>query len=112
MDVKILSETEHPLLNRKQVIAEISHPGQATPLRKEMVMALAETLGSPGSLIIVDKIFTHKGSPSCEARALVYAKEDQIPPASREKHQRRLEGKKAGKAEAKEEKKESKEQKK
>lgn len=101
MNMKIVSEKENPLLKRREVVAEISHPGASTPPRKEMLAGLSKSLKTKESLIVVDKIFTRKGSPSCEARVLVYKKEEDIPKEKLEKQKRRSEKKKKPLAEEK-----------
>jgi len=94
MDIKIAGEKENSLLKRKEVVAEIAHPGKATPLRKEMISGLAKALKSKEELVIVDKIFTRKGTASCEARVLVYKKKEDIPKEKLERQERRLSRKK------------------
>ena len=100
MDVKILSEQENALLKRREVVAEVSHPGKATPHRKEMIEWLAKSLKARDELVIVEKVFTSSGTASCQARVLVYQKKEDIPREKLEKQARRLSGGKPKEGEA------------
>jgi len=96
MNMTIRSEKENPLLKRKEVIAEVSHPGKPTPVRSELIASLAATLKTKNDLIIVDKILTKGGIASCTAKVLVYSKKEDIPKEKLEKQERRMNKKKPG----------------
>ena len=96
MDMSILKESENPLLKRREILATLTHPGKATPLRKDILPDLAKTLKTNEDLVIVDKIFTRKGSPSCNVKVFVYKAAADILPSVRERQERRL-GKKGKK---------------
>lgn len=90
MDLKILAETDNPLLKRREVRAAFTHTGEATPQRKAMLIALSKTLKAKEDLIIVDKIFTTRGSATSEARVYVYAAAGDVPSNQAERQKRRI----------------------
>ena len=103
MEVKILFQTENPLLGRKEVLAELFHQGAATIPRREVLAQLSKHLKEKENLIIIEEIKTRTGFPACQARALIYSREEDIPSGLRQFQDRRMKiGKQpAGQAEAK-----------
>lgn len=103
MDMKIINQKENPLLNRKEVMIEVTHLGTSTPLRNQLIAGVAKSVKTSEDLVIINKIITKKGSASCEAKVLVYKKKEDIPKELLEKQTRRLAKAKSAKKEAKEE---------
>ncbi len=90
MDFKIQGDRKNALLGRREVAVRIAHPGKSTPLRREIISLLSKELKVGEDLVVVDKIFTMKGTASCEARVLIYPKKEDIPTNKAEKQSRRL----------------------
>ncbi|MBI4021407.1 MAG: hypothetical protein HY369_04125 [Candidatus Aenigmarchaeota archaeon] len=90
MHVTIAREKDNPLLHRKEVVAEVNHPGAATPKREELVILLAKALKGKEDHLIIDLVRTRAGVATCEVRAHLYASKDQIPKAQLAFHERRL----------------------
>lgn len=64
MELKILEEKENLLLKRKEVKAEIIHPNLPTPKREEVVASLAKLYSVDPTQVLIDYIFTKKGTNS------------------------------------------------
>ncbi|MBI2667690.1 hypothetical protein HYX17_02870 [Candidatus Woesearchaeota archaeon] len=71
MELKILKETEMPLLSRKRINLEINFDG-ATPSQKEVLSSLSTKLKTKEELIDVRHIYTKFGEPKAKVIAHIY----------------------------------------
>lgn len=71
MELKILKETEMPLLSRKRINLEVNFDG-ATPSQKEILSNLSEKLKTKEELIHVRHIYTKFGEPKAKVIAHIY----------------------------------------
>ncbi|MEM2937453.1 MAG: 30S ribosomal protein S24e [Candidatus Bathyarchaeia archaeon] len=73
MEVKILSETENPLLNRKEIAFKVEHDQTgSTPPRTEVKEAIAKALKTDSNLVFIKKIETKTGTRKAVGIANVY----------------------------------------
>jgi len=71
-EIKIASEYDNKLLDRKEYIIEIKHPGQSTPSRYSVRSRMASMLGVPIELVIVRSLSTRYGTNLTVGRVHVY----------------------------------------
>lgn len=90
MTVKIITQKDNAVLKRKEILAEFSHPGKPTPLRKDLLTELEQPLKVEKDHIVIDKILTKKGSASSQAKIFVFPKKEDIPAHMKAKQDRRL----------------------
>ena len=87
MNLKIIEETEKPLLSRKEIKAEITFD-KATPSNEEVKKSVAAQTKADESLVVVKSIYTEFGATKATATVYVYtSKEDmeKIEPKKKEK---------------------------
>ncbi|MEM2522349.1 MAG: 30S ribosomal protein S24e [Candidatus Bathyarchaeia archaeon] len=73
MEIKILSETENPLLKRKEVIFQVDHSQTgSTPSRTEVRAAVARALKKDLDVVFIKKIETKTGTRTAVGMANVY----------------------------------------
>ncbi len=77
-EVKIASEYDNKLLERKEYIVEIRHPGQSTPSRYAVRERFASMLGVPIDLVIVRSLSTRYGTNLTIGRIHVYKNPDAV----------------------------------
>jgi ribosomal protein S24E len=71
--MKILSQKENPLYNRRELVVEIESSKGGTTGRKEAVKEIAAETGVAGELIIIDEIRQQFGNNTCRVTAKAYA---------------------------------------
>ena len=76
MNSKVISEKEHPLLKRKELIILMDHPKAPTPKTEEVTKNIAETTKKEENLISVKKITNRFGSNTAEVTAHIYESEE------------------------------------
>jgi ribosomal protein S24E len=69
MEVVVESEKENPFFQRKELKLILKHPLAATPSKAELKKELASRYACDESQVIIDYIFTKKGT--CESLAKV-----------------------------------------
>jgi small subunit ribosomal protein S24e len=73
MEIKILSETENPLLKRKEVVFQVEHNQTgSTPTRTEVKEAIAKALKKDASLVFIKKMETKTGTRKAIGIANIY----------------------------------------
>jgi ribosomal protein S24E len=78
MKVKIVSETENPLLKRKEVVFQVEHDQTgSTPPRLEVRQAVSNTLKKEVDLVFIKKIETKTGTHTAVGLANVYDSPEQ-----------------------------------
>jgi len=87
MDISVLKEKENPFFNRKELSILIKHPKLPTPSKAELIKNLAEKNSVDESQIIVDYIFSKKGSTESFASVKILKEKP-------EKKSRQMEGEK------------------
>ena len=97
MALKIISQTEEPLLSRTSVKASIIFEA-ATPSTEEVKKQLAKAVKKDEKLVVVKKIATHYGEKSADIDAVVYDSEDAL--KQTEPHPKKKEEKKPAEAKA------------
>lgn len=99
MNLKITSQNENVLLDRKEITAEFESKS-ATPKREEIIERIAALLGVSKNLIVVEAIKQRFGSRTGCAYLKIYGSEESL-----KKMEPKPKEKKEQKAEAKQEKK-------
>ena len=74
--MKKLYEKEMPLLHRKRVAFELTHPNKATPSRAQLKQDIAKHIKSKENLIAIRHIFTKYGAGHSKVIAHVYDDEN------------------------------------
>ncbi len=72
MDVKILEQKENPLLDRVEVVAELSFPKANVPSREAVIGRLSALLNADRDRFVLREIKTTYGETRAIARARVY----------------------------------------
>ncbi len=73
MEIKVLSETENPLLKRIEVVFQVEHDQTgSTPTRREIREALARKLKRDPALVFVKKVETKTGTHIAVGTANIY----------------------------------------
>jgi len=72
MDITIVQEKKAPLLQRKELVAHIPHPGGATPKQADIQKAIAQHYKVDEQLVLVEHIVDGYGSTKAEVTASVY----------------------------------------
>ncbi len=75
MDIKVLSEKNNPVLNRREIDFKVIHD-EATPSRKSIVERLAATQNSKVGLVFVDGLKTEFGKRETIGYAKIYETEE------------------------------------
>lgn len=75
MDLTIKTQSENPLLNRKEIVAKISFEGN-TPKRKDVQEELSKKAKVEEKLLIIKKIDTTFGETSALVTAYAYENEE------------------------------------
>jgi len=71
MEIEVLKEKENVFLKRKDLELEIKHDS-ATPSKLEVVKELASRYSVPENCILLNYIFTKKGTRVAVAKAKIY----------------------------------------
>ncbi len=71
MDIRVITEKNNPLLNRREVVFKVLHD-EATPSRKSIVGRLAATMNSKEGLVMVDSLKTDFGKRETIGYAKIY----------------------------------------
>ncbi|MBU5689962.1 MAG: hypothetical protein QXM68_02075 [Candidatus Aenigmatarchaeota archaeon] len=74
MKVKILSEYENKLLDRKDLVVEIDHENQPTPKKSELEQKLAEHFKTDKNKIDIIYIFSLPGTNSSKVKLKILNK--------------------------------------
>jgi len=75
LDIKVLSEKNNPVLNRREIDFKVIHD-EATPSRKSIVERLAATQNSKVGLVFVDSLKTEFGKRETIGYAKIYETEE------------------------------------
>jgi small subunit ribosomal protein S24e len=78
MELKIISEEENKLFNRKEVRFEVSHDKEATPKLADVRRAIATKTGGNVSHVIIDGFKTLFGIGRTIGDARIYDKMDEL----------------------------------
>lgn len=73
MDIEIIKEKDNLLLNRKELMLNISHSSGATPSRDDVKKRLVAQLNSQYDLVVVDRLTTEFGAQKTTVYAKVYS---------------------------------------
>lgn len=98
--MKILSQKENPLYNRKELVVEIES-SKGTVGRKEAVKEIAAETGVAGELVIIDEIRQQFGNNTCRVTAKAYANAEALKKIEPAYKKQRDSGEKAAKKEEK-----------
>ncbi|MDD5650727.1 MAG: hypothetical protein PHF86_10005 [Candidatus Nanoarchaeia archaeon] len=74
--MKIIKETEMPLLNRKDVIVQVEHPTTSTPSKEQLRKSISSLLKAPEELIEIKKVNTKFGEGKSDVDVSVYIKKE------------------------------------
>jgi small subunit ribosomal protein S24e len=77
LDIKITSERNNPLLERREVEFVISYE-RAAPPRKEVIAKLAANMNAKEDLVVVEKMKNEFGTHAMVGRAKIYSKAENL----------------------------------
>ena len=77
MDIKITSERDNPLLERRDVEFVVLYDRTA-PARKEVVAKLASDMNSKEDLVVIEKMMTEFGNRKLRCHAKIYRNETSL----------------------------------
>jgi len=72
MEIEVISETENPLLERREVMVRIKHTGAATPLKSEIRTLVAAKLSADDDKMIVGSLNQSFGTSESLAKVKIY----------------------------------------
>jgi len=72
MELEILEDKENKLLKRRELKLDIKHSQSPTPKKQDLVKELAAKYSVPEDHIVIDYIFTKKGTQESSVKAKVY----------------------------------------
>ncbi|RMG42498.1 MAG: 30S ribosomal protein S24e [Methanobacteriota archaeon] len=72
MEVNILEEKKNPLLDRLEIIAELSFPNEATPSREAVISRMSALLNTDKDRFVLREIKTRFGENKAIAYARIY----------------------------------------
>lgn len=72
MEARVVREFENPLLGRKELEVEVSHPGAGTPDRKSLRERLSGMFGVQADRVFVRRILTLTGLNKSLCSAEIY----------------------------------------
>jgi ribosomal protein S24E len=72
MEFNILEEKENPFFGRKELKIELRHSAASTPAKQELIKELASKYSVPEENVVVDYIFTQKGSANSISKVKIY----------------------------------------
>ncbi|MBN2330449.1 MAG: hypothetical protein JXC85_01415 [Candidatus Aenigmarchaeota archaeon] len=90
MKLEIVTEKDNPLRKRKRYWLGAEHPGKETPSRHELLPEVVRKLGTKEELVVIDKIFSERGSAKSAIKVLVYKDKQDILPAMLARQQRKV----------------------
>ena len=76
MEITIVAEKENKLLNRREVVFEITHPGEPTPSRMGIKEKLAAKLTVDDKMVVVHPLESKYGSSLMRGIANIYRNEE------------------------------------
>lgn len=91
IDVKILSQKENELLNRKELTVLIESSA-STPKKEEVTGKIAALLNADKGLVVVGKMQQQFGSRKCNAYAKVYGTADDLKKTEPKKKEKKGKG--------------------
>lgn len=78
MEFNVLEEKENPFFGRKELKIELRHSSAATPAKQELVKELASKYSVPEENVVVDYIFTQKGSANSISKVKIYKEKPKV----------------------------------
>lgn len=72
VEVRIVKESDNPLLKRKEVLFEVPHPGKPTPTVAEVRQMISAMKGAPLDAVYVVSLKSISGGESSSGEAHVY----------------------------------------
>ncbi|MBU5689340.1 MAG: hypothetical protein KQA41_03900 [Candidatus Aenigmarchaeota archaeon] len=74
MQINVLKEYENKLLDRKDLLIEIEHTGQATPKKTEVEKLIVEKFKTKPDHVEIIYIFSYAGKPASKVKARIWNK--------------------------------------
>jgi len=71
-EIKIISEKENPLLERKELEFIVIHAGQGTPKRTDIRKKLAAILSKDIDCVYIEHLYSETGKPETKGEARIY----------------------------------------
>lgn len=75
-EIKIISEKENPLLERKEIEFIIFHAGQGTPKRVDIRKKLAAILNKDVDCVYIEHLYSKTGKPETRGEARIYKRKE------------------------------------
>jgi ribosomal protein S24E len=76
MEIKVTSQTENKLFDRKEIYLDVSYKGNATPSKESMSQEICKKLSLNPALTVVTKITQAFGNNSSEVLVYSYIKKE------------------------------------
>jgi ribosomal protein S24E len=77
-------------MGREEAEARITHEGERTPSRQEILKEIAHHMKADEDSIIIDRIMTVQGQAVSAAKILAYERKEDVPAYKIEKMKRRM----------------------
>lgn len=90
VSLRIIEKKTNPLMGREELAVTVSHPGAATPSRRELLQLVAAGAKVAEDVLIIERISTSRGSNRTDVAVLAYRRKEDIPAGMQEKMNRRL----------------------
>ena len=78
MEFNVLEEKENSFFGRRELKLELKHATAATPAKQELIKELATKYSVSEENIVVDYIFTQKGSAKSVAKIKIYKEKPKV----------------------------------
>lgn len=89
MKLDVISEKDNSLRKRKEYWLMTDHASKETPSRHVMLPEVARKLGIKEELILIDKIFSERGTAKSRVKVLVYNEKKEVPKEKLERQVRK-----------------------
>jgi len=86
MDFDVLEEKENVFFARKELQIAIKHPKSATPKKQELVKELSAKYSVPEEHVVIDFLYSKKGTNESVAKVKIYKDRPKVKEASKEKN--------------------------
>ena len=78
MELKIISQNENPLFDRREIVFEIDYFGEKTPLRQEIIGKIAAMVDANRELMVLNPLETKFGTCVLKGVVKIYNSADML----------------------------------
>jgi ribosomal protein S24E len=88
MDFEVLEENENVFFARKELKLSIKHQKSPTPKKQELVKELSAKYSVPEDHVIVDFIYSKKGTNESVAKVKIYKEKPKVKESAKKKEEK------------------------